>query len=190
MIWIILSIATPLPERAIRDSDELVHRAQHGDIRAFDRLYLEHVDRVYATCLRISADPVRARELTQDVFVRAWEKLGSFRGESLFSSWLHRLAVNVIIEDQRARTRATRRIEVPLEAHHMSGCAAPAGEPGLGIDLDRAVAKLPEGARTVLVLHAIEGYRYEEIAEMTGVALGTVKAQIHRARKLLKEALR
>jgi RNA polymerase sigma-70 factor (ECF subfamily) len=152
-------------------------------------LYAEHVGRVHATCLRISADPVRARELTQDVFVRAWEKLGTFRGESLFSSWLYRLAVNVVIEDQRKRTRAGRRLEVPLEIRHIEGSPGPGADPGLGVDLDRAVARLPEGARTVLVLHAIEGYRYEEVAEMTGLALGTVKAQIHRARKLLRDAL-
>lgn len=190
MNQVVLSITKPAPERTERDSDGLVRRAQHGDSGAFDQLYAEHVDRIYATCLRISADPVRARDLTQDVFVRAWEKMASFRGESRFSSWLHRLAVNVVIESQRARGRGTRGIEVSMEAHHMNGSDTTGARPDLGIDLDRAIAGLPEGARTMLVLHAIEGYRYEEIAEIMGVALGTVKAQIHRARKLLREALR
>jgi RNA polymerase sigma-70 factor (ECF subfamily) len=184
-------LTTASPEReplSVRLDLELIQRAQRGEPEAFDRLYHEHVGRVYAICLRMCADAVRARELTQDVFVRAWQKLGSFRGESLLSTWLHRLAVNVVIEAQRGAGRGARGLEVAggVDALERAAPEVPSGE---RLDLERAIAALPPGARGMLVLHAIEGYRYEEIAEMTGVAVGTVKAQIHRARRLLREAL-
>lgn len=168
--------------------DDLVGRAQAGDPGAFEELYRTHVDRVYALCLRMSADRERAERLTQDTFVRCWEKLATFRGESRFSSWLYRMAVNVVLNDQRARKRRHLRLE-PTGDLGRYGREAPQGAREETIDVERALAGLPEAARTVLVLYGIEGYKYREIAEMTGIAEGTVKAQIHRARKLLEGAL-
>jgi RNA polymerase sigma-70 factor (ECF subfamily) len=168
--------------------EELVRRAQAGDREAFDELYARNVDRIYAVCLRMSGSGALARQLTQDAFVRAWRKLASFRGESAFSSWLHRLAVNVVLEEGRREQRRGARVIV-VEDTATYDCATPAQDPGTRMDLERAIAALPPGARSVLVLYDIEGYRQEEIAAMLGVAVGTVKAQLHRARRLLREAL-
>jgi RNA polymerase sigma-70 factor (ECF subfamily) len=170
------------------EDESLVRRAQGGDTRAFEELYRTHVERVYALCLRMSADRERAEQLTQDTFVRCWQKLGTFRGESLFSSWLYRMAVNVVLNDQRARKRRYLRLESTGDLGRY-GSAAPDPRTEERIDVERALAGLPDAARTVLVLYGIEGYKYREIAEMTGLAEGTVKAQIHRARKLLEVAL-
>lgn len=175
------------PERRERER-ELVRRAQAGDLPAFEQLYRENVRRIYATCLRLCCDASLAEELTQDAFVRAWEKLDSFRGESAFSSWLHPLAVNLALSRRRSQKRYEARVtssDDPLafERPH----ASVAHEAGL--DVERALATLPPGARSVFVLHDVEGYRHDEIARMTGVATGTSKAQLHRARKLLREAL-
>ena len=162
--------------------------AQQGDASAFEQIYREHVGRVYGVCLRIAADPARAEELTQDVFVRLWEKLGSFRGESAFSSWLHRLAVNVALGDRRAEGRRTARV-LPVEDLTVFEGEGRVADPGTRMDLERAVALLPSAARTVFVMHDVEGYGHAEIAELTGRAEGTSKALLHRARKLLREAL-
>jgi RNA polymerase sigma factor (sigma-70 family) len=170
------------------DDESLVRRAQAGDARAFEVLYRTHVDRVYALCLRMSADRERAERLTQDTFVRCWEKLDTFRGESRFSSWLYRMTVNVVLNDQRSRKRRHLKLESTGDLGRY-GSTAPGGRMEETIDVERALAGLPEAARTVLVLYGIEGYKYREIAEMTGLAEGTVKAQIHRARKLLEQAL-
>ena len=168
--------------------EALVARAQQGDARAFEAVYHRTTDRVYAVCLRMCGSAEEAAERVQDTYVRAWERLGSFRGESLFSTWLHRLAVNMVLESRRSlgRRRARELSEPEMErfAH-----AAVAAMPGTRVDLERAIAALPEKAREVLVLRDVEGFKYEEIARMTGVTLGTVKAQIHRARGLVKEAL-
>ena len=167
---------------------ETVRLAQAGDQDAFERIYREHVERVYALCLRLSADAVRARELTQDVFVRAWEKLPSFRGESAFSSWLHRIAVNLVLVGYRTDRRRESRV-VFMDDVEASAPALPAPSAGLKLDLEAAIAALPPGARTVFVLHDIEGYRHDEIATLTGIATGTSKAHLFRARQLLREAL-
>lgn len=158
-----------------------------GDEAAFDRLYGENVERVYALCLRMAGDAERARSLTQESFVRAWERMGSFRGESRLSSWLHRIAVNVVLESGRTRQRWGRLVIVDDDV----AAAGPArdADPGLRVDLERAIAGLPAGARRMLVLRDVEGCSYEEVAELTGAALGTVKSQISRARRLVREAL-
>jgi len=166
----------------------LIRRAQTGDRAAFEQIYRENVGRVYAICLRILANSARAQELTQDVFVRAWEMIGTFRGESAFSSWLYRLTVNVVLVDLRAKKRRTARVLVTDDLSAYDKASNPAN-PGSAIDLERAIALLPEQARTVFVLHDIEGYQHGEIAKITGVAEGTSKAQLHRARKLLRETL-
>lgn len=172
---------------AIPDVSELVSRARSGDDAAFEELYRQHAGRVYALCLRLSGDAVRARELTQDVFVRVWERLDTFRGESAFSSWLHRLAVNVALMAHRGEARRLRRVDV---AESIEDAPVPAREPwGTDIDLERAIASLPAGARTVFVLHDVEGYQHDEIAALTGTAVGTSRAQLFRARRLLREML-
>lgn len=182
-------MATMLVEREAPSAvSETVRLAQQGDVAAFERLYRENVDRIFALCLRMSGDAVRAQELAQDVFVRAWEKLGSFEGKSAFSTWLHRLAVNVVLGSRRAEGIRVGKVfgTDDLEAYETP--VRPA-DPGQALDLERAVAQLPPGARMVFVLHDVEGYKHEEIAEMHGIAVGTCKAQLHRARRLLREAL-
>ncbi len=168
--------------------EALVRAAQQGDMEAFEALYRKTSDRVYAVCLRMSGDTDRATELVQDVFVRVWQKLPGFRGDSQFTTWLHRLTVNLVLQDRRSRGRREAR-EVGTADLERYGRAARRAMPGTRIDLERAIAGLPDKARRVLVLRDIEGYKYDEIARMTGVSLGTVKAQIHRARGLVKEAL-
>jgi RNA polymerase sigma-70 factor (ECF subfamily) len=168
--------------------NELVGRAQRGDAAAFEQLYRLHAGRVYAVCLRLAGDAAEARRLTQDVFVRAWERLGGFRGASAFGSWLHRLAVNVVLADRRAAGRRHRRVALASDSPAYEEAAAAGWSPER-LDLERAIAALPPGARAVLVLFDIEGYGHDEIAAMTGIAPGTSKAQLHRARRLLREAL-
>ena len=133
-------------------------------------------------------DVAEADDLTQDVFVRAWEKLSSFRGESQFSTWLHRLAINVVLQDRRSRGRR-QAWEHSVENLEQYATAVTQAMPGTKVDLERAIAGLPPGAREVLVLRDVQGFKYREIAEMKGVGLGTVKAQIHRARTLVQKAL-
>ena len=166
----------------------LVHRAQSGDVAAFEGLYRSHVGRVYALCLRLAADARLAEELTQEAFVLAWNRLAEFRGESAFSSWIHRIAVNTALlhfrSDRRrlARIGSTEEINEPVHAggeeQHLAA-----------IDLERAIGLLPAQARAVFVLHEIEGYQHDEIAAMMDIAPGTSKAQLHRARTRLKEIL-
>ncbi|NIP79323.1 MAG: sigma-70 family RNA polymerase sigma factor [Gemmatimonadetes bacterium] len=168
---------------------DAVRRAQAGERTAFDELYEAHVGRVYALCLRMTADPGLAAELVQDVFVRAWRRIGTFRHAAAFSSWLHRVTVNVVLDAQKRRRRRPAQLStVPDEA--LAGGADPAtGDPVGRLALERALASLPDRARTALVLHAIEGYRYEEVAGRMGITVGAVKSHIHRARALLLERL-
>jgi len=167
--------------------------AAAGDRRAFERVYRTHVDRVFSVCVRMTADRTKAEELTQDTFVRAWEKLTLFRGESSFSTWLHRLAVNVVLNARKAEGRRRQHLPVSTDdREEESGIEAPAPvvfAPGEWMDIEQAIAGLPPGARRVFVLHDVEGYRHEEIGEMLGITAGGSKAQLHRARMLLREAL-
>lgn len=170
-------------------SHDLIRRAQSGDGSAFEALYREHAPRVFALCLRLSGGTTaEATELMQDVFIRAWRGLASFRGESAFSSWLHRLTVNAMLESVRSETRRTARV-LTMEDPGTIGAIAIGSNPELKMDLERAIASLPDGARMAFVLHEIEGYQHGEIAAQLGVAEGTVRAQLHRARKLLIQAL-
>jgi RNA polymerase sigma-70 factor (ECF subfamily) len=168
--------------------EALVDRAKLGDARAFESVYGRTVERIYALCLRMSGSADDATDLVQDVYVRAWEKLTSFRGDSLFTTWLHRLAVNVTLEKRRSTGRRLSHEFADPDLDRYARVAVQA-MPGTRVDLERAIAALPAKARHVLVLRDVQGYKYEEIARMTGVSLGTVKAQIHRARGLVKEAL-
>ena len=184
---------SPSPELA--QELALVRRAAAGDAGAFERLYRSHVDRIHGLCCRLcNGDRAKAEQATQDAFVRAWEKLASFRGESRFGTWLHRLTVNVVLGEHRLLKRwVTLDDEAPPEGE---GGEPREGVPSLhredhgqSVDLERALARLPKGARAVLVLHDIEGYQHDEISELTGIAIGTSKAQLHRARKLLRNWL-
>ena len=150
------STTPPAPDASDAAAD--LRAATAGDAEAFGRIYTAHVGRIHALALRLTGDAARAEELVQTAFIRAWRKLASFRGESAFGTWMHRLTVNVFFVDDR-------------------------------IDLERAVAKLPEGARTAFVLFDVYGYSHDEIATMSGVASGTIRAQLHRARKRLMEEL-
>jgi RNA polymerase sigma-70 factor (ECF subfamily) len=161
--------------------------AAAGDRRAFERLYHEHVNRVFSLCVRMCADRGLAEELTQDVFVRAWEKLSLFRGDSAFGTWLHRLAVNVVLN--RRKTDGIRRSRYDEGEDVLDHVAQRPHAPGDRMDLDAAIAALPPGARTIFVLHDVQGFKHEEIAEQLGITSGGSKAQLHRARCLLREAL-
>jgi RNA polymerase sigma-70 factor (ECF subfamily) len=178
-------------ERARRRAGEweLVRRAQGGDVSAFEALYRDNVSRVYALCCRLAGESQLAEELAQDVFVRAWQRLSTFRGESAFSSWLYPLTVNVALSERRSRRRRTAHIVATDDPAPFEKASERPAVPEAGLDLERALATLPPGARAVFVLHDVEGYKHEEIAELTGVATGTSKAQLHRARRLLREAL-
>jgi RNA polymerase sigma-70 factor (ECF subfamily) len=168
-------------------SDPLVP-AGVADPAAFRALYDAHAPRVHALCLRLERDAATAEELTQDVFIRAWRALPEFRGDAKVSTWLHRIAVNVVLEHRRTTSRRLRRVE-PIGDLELLGASAPAPEAGLDLDLRAALETLPPGARAVFVLHEVEGYTHEEIAEMSGVTTGTTKTQLFRARRLLREAL-
>lgn len=161
-----------------------VARAAAGETAAFERLYRTHVARVHGLARRMAGGDA-ADELTQDVFVRAWQKLGTFRGESSFGTWLHRLAVNVIIE--RFRTLGTERDRFLADADQTLGrlsAARPSGD--FRMDFEQALSRLPAAARKVFVLHDVEGYKHHEIGEMLGISAGTSKSQLHRARMLMR----
>lgn len=168
-----------------------VRRAQQGDPRAFGELYDAHAGRVHALCLRMSGDPAHAEELLQDVWVRAWRRLATFRGESSFATWLHRLAVNEIL--QQARSDRRRRARVVPETEHASPpplVASRSSDPAITMDLECALAALPDVLRQVFVLHDVEGYQHHEIAEWLDCPVGTSRSHLFRARRLLREYLR
>lgn len=160
--------------------------AAGGDQEAFARLYRRHHGRVYSLSLRM-AGMEWAEDLTQEVFIRAWQKLGSFRGDASFGTWLYRLAVNLILSRRETiRRRAQKKVS---GQHLMDGIPARSGSPGAAVDLEAAIQELPEGARQVFVLFDVEGYPHAEIAEMMGISTGTSKSQLHRARMMLRQAL-
>jgi RNA polymerase sigma-70 factor (ECF subfamily) len=166
-----------------------IRRAQSGDVDAFELLYHEHAPRIYALCLRLKAgDTTDATELMQDVFIRAWRRISTFRGDSAFSSWLHRLAVNTMLENARGDSRRVARVLPMDDTSRLAGAARSSGVE-LKMDMENAIATLPKGARLAFVLHDVEGYQHQEIAEQLGVSVGTIKAQLHRARRLLRERL-
>ena len=168
------------------DTDALVAQARRGDVGAFEALYRQHAGRVHALCLRMTGRSQEAEELAQEAFVRAWQKLPGFEGRSAFSSWLHRLTVNVVLS--RWRTDKRRPTLTALDAVAETRATRTRAS-RKRVDLERAIAQLPRGARTVFVLHDVEGYLHREVAELTGLSPGTSKAQLHRARRLLRRAL-
>lgn len=177
----------------VHDGDEdlqLVVLARGGDVRAFEQLYRRHRDRIYGLIWRLcSGDGALAEDMLQESFVRAWQKLDSFRGESRFFTWLHRLSVNVALSDRRSRVRRAR-FECPMEEEaEQAAIGARDVTAGKRSDLEKAIAQLPERARAVLVLHDVEGFGHAEIGQMTGMAEGSSNAQLHRARKLVRQLL-
>lgn len=177
--------------------DPNVQAAQRGDDAAFAALYDAHAARVYGLCLRLSGDAGAASDLVQDVFVRVWERLGSYRGESAFTTWLHRVAVNTVFENARSGRRRSLRVAIDADLRGFTLGAEPkaldaparSADPSLAMDLERAIGALPPGARAVFLLHDVEGYSHAEIGVQLGIAEGTSKAHLFRARRLLRGAL-
>ena len=171
--------------------DRWVEKAREGDSLAFEQLYRSHCDRIHALCWRMcGGDKALAEDMVQEAFVRAWNKLHLFRGDSKFGTWLHRLTVNVVLSDRRIRVKRLHREQEMVDEVERTLVGERDVFAGLRQDLEAAIAGLPERARSVLVLYDIEGYRHKEIAEMTGMAVGSSKAQLHRARKLIREVLK
>jgi RNA polymerase sigma factor (sigma-70 family) len=163
-----------------------VASAARGDARAFERLYRIHCARIHSLARRM-AGPEHAPDLTQEIFVRAWQRLSTFRGEAAFGTWLHRLAINWILS--RRASWSTERARVTGGEEELARQAARPVRPEARIDFEAAIRKLPDGARLVFVLHDVEGYKHEEIAAELGIHSGTSKAQLHRARMLLRRHL-
>jgi len=187
----VASLRSDIQERAEprreADAADSVARAAAGDVRAFEVLYHAHLSRVHSLVRRMTGGR-DTDELTQDVFVRVWQKLSTFRGDSAFTTWLHRLTVNVVIE--RFRTEATRRQRMRDGEDIFETLPAPARSGDLSMDFETAMTKLPDGAREIFVLHDVEGYKHHEIATLLEISAGTSKAQLHRARMMLRKHLR
>lgn len=163
-----------------------------SDRRAdFERLYRDHAARIHALCLRMTGSRVAAEDCVQETFVHAWQNLDGFEGRSAIGTWLHRIAVNCVLGWQRAESRRPSGHLAIVDPDRPDPWGADPLTPDAGADLDleRAIATLPDGARNVLVLHTIGGYSHEETAEILGIAVGTSKAQLHRARRLLEARL-
>jgi len=181
------TVIAPLSDHA------LARAAGEGDMAAFEELYHRHNRRVYSVCLRMTHNVSEAEDLTQEAFIQLFRKIGSFRGDSAFTTWLHRLTVNQVLMHFRKKSvkleRTTEEGETPVQIVH--GSENPNKMPVLDrISLDRAVAKLPPGYRSVFLLHDVEGHEHEDIARMLGVAVGTSKSQLHKARMKLRRLLK
>jgi len=168
------------------DEADWISRAQQADAKAFESLYRLHVDRVYGLCLRMTGNVAEAEDCTQEAFIQAWNKMDKFRGDSAFGTWIHRIAVNTVLGRMRKSKRERDRIQLASEE-----VLSPASinDDGELRDLSDAVNRLPEGARHVFVLYGVYGYSHEEAGNMLGIAAGTSKAQLHRARRLLAQQL-
>ena len=168
------------------DEADWIGRAQRADVGAFEKLYRMHIDKVYGLCLRMTGNVAEAEDCAQEAFIQAWNKLDKFRGDSAFATWLHRIAVNSVLGRMRKSKREQDRIQAVGESMESPVSVADTGELR---DLSEAVDRLPEGARHVFVLYAVYGYSHEEAGDMLGIATGTSKAQLHRARRLLAQQL-
>jgi RNA polymerase sigma-70 factor (ECF subfamily) len=176
-----------LNELGMTDEADCISRAQKSDAKAFESLYRLHVDKVYGLCLRMTGNVAEAEDCTQEAFIQAWNKLDKFRGDSAFGTWLHRIAVNAVLGRMRKSKRERDRIQLATEE-----VLSPASinDDGELRDLSDAVDRLPEGARHVFVLYGVYGYSHKEAGDMLGIAVGTSKAQLHRARRLLAQQLK
>ena len=176
---------------------EAIRRAQQGDAAAFERIYRLHSRRVYALCLRMVGNTAEAEDLTQEAFLQLFRKIGTFRGESAFSTWLHRLAVNVVLMRLRKKTIAATSLDEPSEQDEET--SAPKKDVGVEdlrlsgsvdrVNLERAVRRLSPGYRSVFVLHDVQGYEHNEIAAIMKCSIGNSKSQLHKARMRLRELL-
>ncbi|HEV2111022.1 MAG TPA: RNA polymerase sigma factor [Gammaproteobacteria bacterium] len=185
------ALAMQMPTRNTQESGDenaVAARARDGDMAAFEQLYRRYVGRVHAVCLRLAGNRTLAEECTQDAFVRAWESLAKFRGDSSFGTWVHRIAVNTVLERHRTQMRQAAWISSKDEDILESVPAADSG-PEHAMDLEQCIAELPAAARMVFVLFDVEGHTHEEISDMTGLAVGTSKAHLHRARRMLRARL-
>jgi len=174
-------------EQGLLDEQSWVERAQQADTTAFEALYRMHVDKVYGLCLRMTGNVAEAEDCTQEAFIQAWNKLSKFRGDSAFSTWIHRIAVNTVLGRIRKSQRERDRIQAVTD---ISPVRETVGDSGNFEDLQQAVDDLPTGARHVFVLHAVYGYSHDETGDMLGIATGTSKAQLHRAKRLLAQQLK
>ncbi len=174
-------------QQATMDEATWIARAQHSDAQAFESLYRTHVDRVYGLCLRMTGNVSEAEDCTQEAFIQVWNQLAKFRGDSAFATWIHRIAVNAVLGRMRKSRREQDRMQVVTDA---STSPALVGDTANLRDLSDAVDRLPQGARHVFVLYAVYGYSHEEAGNMLGIATGTSKAQLHRARRLLAQQLK
>jgi RNA polymerase sigma-70 factor (ECF subfamily) len=178
--------------------DATIRRAQQGDATAFEDLYRQHSRRVYGLCLRMVSDPFEAEDLTQEAFLQLFRKIHTFRGESAFSSWLHRLTANVVLMSFRTKkAHLTSLDEITRVNDDDSGQKLEIGEADVRltgmfdrVNLQSAIDSLPEGYRRMFLLHDLHGYEHNEIAEILDCSVGNSKSQVHKARKRLREALR
>ncbi len=169
-----------------RDTDRhLIASVLEGDMRAFEALYMREKGRVYALCFRMVGQAALAEELTQEAFVQAWRKLDQFRGDSKFSTWLYRITTNLVLDRVRLKKHAFEQNMDELDENLIM----PSDHPDTKRDLESGISRLPDGARMVFVLYEIQGHTHEEIANLLGVAVGTSKAQLHRAKKLMRNWL-
>lgn len=169
-----------------RNERAWVAKAKAGDSKAFERLYRAQIGRVYGLCLRMTGNPAEAEDCAQEAFIQAWSKLDKFRGDSAFGTWIHKVAVNVVLGRMRKSKREQDRIRA---VEDVAPPRATTGDSGELRDLEFAMNELPSGARHVFVLHAVYGYSHDETGEMLGIAAGTSKAQLHRAKRLLAQQL-
>ena len=177
-------------------SAELVARAQRGDESAFETLFRQNKQRVYALCLRMIGNTAEAEELTQEAFLQVFRKLHTFRGESAFSTWLHRLSVNTVLMRLRKKTLTVTSLEEDSAGDESDEPRKEYGAPDLALTgsidrlhLERAIAQLPPGYKQMFLLHDVQGYEHHEIAEMLGVSIGNSKSQLHKARMRLRQLL-
>jgi RNA polymerase sigma-70 factor (ECF subfamily) len=198
MTHLLLALTTELVTAAETETSQtsdyaLAQAASSGEMEAFEELYQRHNRRVYSLCLRMTQNQSEAEDLAQEVFIQLFRKIGSFRGESAFTTWLHRLTVNQVLMHFRKRSvkleQTTEEGETPVQI--VTGTANPNQMPVVDrIALDKAIGQLPPGYRTVFVLHDVEGHEHEEIARMLGCSVGTSKSQLHKARMKLRRLLR
>ena len=181
---------------ALTEADA-IRQAQAGDAASFELLYQLHSRRVYALCLRMVGNPSDAEDLTQEAFLQLFRKIGTFRGESAFSTWLHRMTVNVVLMRLRKKSLPAASLEETTEPdEETGGPRKDIGAPDLRlsgavdrVNLERSIEKLPPGYRTVFVLHDVQGYEHNEIADIMGCSVGNSKSQLHKARTRLRELL-
>jgi RNA polymerase sigma-70 factor, ECF subfamily len=179
---------TELKPAVANDDLSLAMRARDGDSRAFEQLYRRYAGRVHAVCLRLAGNKTLAEECTQDAFVKAWQSLKNFRGDASFGTWVHRIAVNAVLERHRTQLRQAAWVSAG-DDELMESVPGADADPGHGLDLEQCISELPPAARMVFVLFDVEGHSHEEIAGMTGLAVGTSKAHLHRARQILRARL-